>query len=182
MDADYSFDDLLSFLEHATERGLMPAATARAMAVASRQVFALLTPEERADLRHLDLEGTLRRFEIKRAKDFNPTSLKEYGRRAGKAVKLFIEWRTHPAGFSVKTRASSAGRRRSTAVSVEPLPTQAAEPSAAPAVGFAPLGSGHQTSLLIRKGHVVTLTNIPTDFTKAEAERLAQFVRLLAVE
>jgi hypothetical protein len=29
---------------------------------------------------------------------------------------------------------------------------------------------------------VVTLLNIPSDLTKAEADRLAQFIRMLAVE
>ena len=37
----YSADDLLEFLDHAGDKGLMPAATAQALAVATRNVLAI---------------------------------------------------------------------------------------------------------------------------------------------
>ena len=42
----YSVDDLLEFLDHAGDRGLMPAATAQALAVASRNVMGVLGEQE----------------------------------------------------------------------------------------------------------------------------------------
>lgn len=38
----------------------------------------------------------------------------------------------------------------------------------------------YQTAFPVRPGHVVTVSNIPLDLSAAEAERLAQFIRLLA--
>jgi len=42
--------------------------------------------------------------------------------------------------------------------------------------------ASYATTLPVRPGHRVQLSNLPTDLTAAEAERLAQFVRLLAAE
>lgn len=177
---EYSAADLQDFLAHASERGLMPAATAQALAVASRNVLGVLTDEERKDLRRLDLDAVVKRFTNKRAKEFNPSSLKEYGRRVHRAVELFRQWRDDPAGFSVKTRATSAAARKQGNQGVAPAvaATNSAgfdEPSSARTAG------SYDSAISLRPGTVVTIRNVPDDLTTAEAERLAQFVRMLAV-
>lgn len=174
----YSVDDLLEFLGHAADRGLMPATTAQALAVASRNVLGILTDAEKADLSQLDIDGVIKRFANKRAKDFNPASLKEYGRRVRRAVDLFLKWRADPSNFTIKTRASSASRKKQNGaengeqamkeVQTEPVPAQ--------------LPGAYQSSFPVRPGLVVTLINIPYDLTGAEAERLASFIKMLAVE
>ena len=40
----------------------------------------------------------------------------------------------------------------------------------------------HQLSSPVRPGGVITLTDVPVDLSAAEAERLAQFVKLLVVK
>lgn len=188
----HTVDDLLSFLEHAGERGLMPTATARALAVATRNVFAVLDEAERHDIPLRDLDGVIKRFTTRRARDFNPDSLKEYGRRVRRAAELYLQWKDDPANFTVKTRATTVSRRgdhpngRSAGA-----PPDRVDPAAAPtesaaggrpglrAAGASAPGT-YETSLPVRPGHVVTVTNVPLDLTEAEAERLAQFVRLLA--
>lgn len=174
----YSVDDLLEFLDHAGDRGLMPAATAQALAVATRNVLGILTENERADLSQLDIEAVIKRFTNKRARDFNPSSLKEYGRRVNRAVDLFLRWREDPANFEVKTRAASTPRKKDRGaengetgpkdVQAEQVPTQ--------------LAGTYQSSLPVRQGLVVTLVNVPKDLTSAEAERLANFIKMLAVD
>lgn len=177
----YSMEDLLDFLSHASERGLMPAATAQALAVATRNVLGVLGEEERADLRKTtDLAGVIKRFNNKRAKEFSPSSLKEYGRRARRAVDLFLQWREDPANFTVKTRATTAARSKERNSRPEPVPGATSEE------GYAPLATlqqgGYQSAFPIRPGRVVSIVNVPDDLTPAEAERLASFVRMLAVE
>ncbi|MHB8565089.1 MAG: hypothetical protein ACYDDA_14390, partial [Acidiferrobacteraceae bacterium] len=71
-----------------------------------------MTENEKADLSPLDLDAAIKRFTNRRAKDFNPTSLKEYGRRVRRAVELFLSWREDPASFTIKTRATGAPRKR----------------------------------------------------------------------
>lgn len=177
----YSVADLLDFLEHASDRGLMPAATATALAVATRNVLGILDEAESRDIRGLDLEAVARRFANKRARDFNPSSLKEYGRRVHKAVNLFLQWREDPANFTVKTRATVNTRKKDNFGRPEPDQSESTR-SQAPDVSVSQADRGYQSAFPIRPGTVVTVTNIPADLTPAEAERLAAFVRMLAVQ
>ena len=184
----HSLDDLLDFLSHAGERGLLPAATAQAMAVATRNVFSVLDEGERAALPFDDLEGVIRRFTNKRARDFNPASLKEYGRRVRKAVEMYLQWKADPANFTVKTRVTSTSKRKEKgggrpAAGMQPgVASDEAErgTAAAAAPSVAATASGYQTAFPVRPGHVVVVANLPHDLSSSEAERLAQFIRLLA--
>lgn len=180
MPDSHSVDDLTDFLSHAAEHGLVPAATAQALAVAARNVFSVLDDEERAALPLEDVDGIIRRFNNKRARDFNPATLKEYGRRVKRAVDVYLRWREDPANFTVKTRTARPGRKqqisnggRAEAVVVEPQPDSMDAPVLATARGY-------QTAFPVRPGQVVTVSNVPHDLSSAEAERLAQFIRLLA--
>lgn len=186
MSNEYSADALLNFLDHAADKGMMPAATAQALAVACRSMTPMLSDGERADLRGADLDAVIQRFTNKRAHDFSPGSLRDYGNRLKRAVGLFVAWRNDPASFTVKTRATKGAtkpKRPATA------PTQAGPASADPvapgatvAPPVAPMQPGsYSTSFPVRPGCVVTLTNVPGDLTSAEAERLAGFVKVLGV-
>jgi hypothetical protein len=174
----YSMDDLLEFLDHAGNRGLMPAATAQALAVASRNVLGILTEDEKADLGRLDLDAVLKRFTNKRGKDFNPSSLKEYGRRVRRAVELFGRWREDPANFTVKTREGGTSRKRQREPENGVVGTTDAQADPVPAR----IAGTYQSSLPVRAGLVVTLLNVPYDLTDAEAQRLADFVKMLAIK
>lgn len=170
----YSADDLMEFLDHAGDKGLMPVATSRALAVATRNVLAILTDAEKADLSQLDLDTAVKRFTNKRAKDFNPASLKEYGRRVRRAAELFLAWREDPANFTIKTRASRTKDKGS--ANVEPTARDVTEPVPDEVAGT------YRSSVPVRPGLVVTLVNIPNDLTRVEAERIASFVRMLALD
>lgn len=177
----YSMDDLLDFLAHAGDRGLMPAATASALAVAVRNVLVVLTDNERNDLSQLDTVAIIKRFNNKRAREFSPSSLKEYGRRLQRAVDLFNKWRDDPANFSIKTRATKMANRDTkgagTATDTRDSVATNVEMNATTTSG-----GGYSSSVPIRTDWVVTITNIPSDLTTAEAERLAKFMRMLAIE
>lgn len=187
MQNGYSVEDLLDFLSHAGERGLMPAATAQALAVATRNVFSVLDDAERSSLPLDDLDGVIKRFNNKRARDFNPSSLREYGRRVRRAVDMYQQWKNDPANFAVKTRATSPSKKsrangRAIAAPNSGQSPEIAEPVVAPISFPNPPGAaaGYQTAFPVRPGHVVVVANIPLDLSTAEAERLAQFIRLLA--
>jgi hypothetical protein len=174
----YSADDLLKFLDHAGDKGLMPAATAQALAVATRNVLGVLAEDEKADLSELDLDAAIKRFNNKRARDFNPTSLKEYGRRVRRAVELFLSWREDPANFTIKTRTTTAPRK-----------LEKGSGHGEPAAREAPteqvpdeVAGTYRSAVPVRPGLVVTLLNIPYDLTDAEAERIGGFVRMLALK
>ena len=176
----YTLDDLLEFLAHAGDRGMMPAATASALAVAVRNVFGVLSEAERNDLSRVNAVEVVKRFNNKRAKEFSSSSLKEYGRRAQRAVALFNEWREDPANFSPTTRTT----RRTVGKGTKPTADSQADDvsPASSAVGPLSVPGSFASSFPIRPDHVVTVSNVPADLTAAEAERLAKFVRMLAVD
>ena len=174
----YSMDDLLEFLDHAGNRGLIPAATAQALAVASRNILGVLSEQERADLGALDSASIIKRFNNKRAKDFNPSSLKEYGRRLNRALELFLRWREDPAGFTVKTRTSSTAKKKES-----PQAGSEAGSGWRESTASVPAAPGtYQSSIPVRPGVVITLLNIPHDLKKSEADRISAFVKMLAVD
>lgn len=173
----YSMEELLAFLDHAAERGLMPPATATALAVACRNVFSVLNDEEKQDVTRLDLDTTIRRFQNKRAKDFSPQTLGEYGRRIKRAVSMFQQWRDNPAGFRAPTRATTPSRQRKAKLESEDESSQSA-----PQVTSTPAAPGtFQTAVPIGPQRIVTLLNVPTDLTREEAKKIAAFVEMLAV-
>ncbi len=175
----YSMDDLLDFLTHAGDRGLMPASTAQALAVATRNVLGVLTPEEKTDIGALDMEAVIKRFMNKRAREFNPSSLKEYERRIHRAVDLYKNWKNDPANFSIKTRATVNGKKKNpksvddTAATGDTHGTEET-PSHAE-------GGTYRSAFPVRPGVVVTIVNIPSDLTGNEAERLSQFIKMLVI-
>jgi hypothetical protein len=116
----------------------------------------------------------------KRAKAFNPSSLKEYGRRVHRAVDLYLQWHLDPGKLSPKTRATIAARRRERGADPGDHARAVAEPKPS-ALPNAQQGRGFQSAFPIRPGTVVTLSNVPSDLTAAEADRLAQFVKMLVV-
>jgi len=189
MQNGHSVEDLLDFLSHTGERGLMPTATATALAVAVRNVFSVLDERERTNIPMDDIDGVIRRFNTKRARDFNPASLKEYGRRVKRAVDMYLKWKEDPANFSVKTRATNTTKKKDRAAAKETGPSSVRSPSdeaehtfvaASASAPQSSAGSGYQTAFPVRQGQIVTVSNIPYDLSPAEAERLADFIRLLA--
>lgn len=173
----YSVDDLLGFLDHAADKGLMPPASATALAVACRNVFGILTDQERANIAGLDRKALIRRFQNKRAKDFTPDTLKEYGRRVERAVTLFEQWRDDPANFQVPTRATAVRRKNGPAPG--PTPETEIAPTASPALPSLP--GTYQTAVPLGPDRIITLVNVPVDLTEQEALRVAAFVKMLAV-
>jgi hypothetical protein len=140
----------------------------------------VLTPKERANLLNVQSAAVIKRFNRKFADHFSAGSLKEYGRRFERALELFKQWNADPTNFSVPTRLTRRARASKTVANAAHGATGSSTAERAPDVRAGALG--FQSSFPVRPGTVVTLLNIPSDLTKAEAERLAQFVRMLAVD
>jgi hypothetical protein len=177
----FSRDDLLGFLDHVAERGLMPAATAKALAVAVRNVLGVLSDTEQEDLSALDQTGVIKRFTIKRARDFNPSSLREYGRRFERAISLYETWREDPANFSVRTRDTSSPKNKVRPSGVNGLDATLGSSDQLSLAVTGGNSGAYTSSFPIRPDWVVTVANVPTNLSTTEAERLATFIRMLAV-
>ena len=147
-------------------------------------MFEVLNAEDAEDLRRVDLDRLVNQFTNMRARDFNPSSLKEYDRRVKRAWELFSAWKSDPANFAPKTRTSAvkrAGKRvdRATPEKVGETALVNAPTSPTRSVDAFEQDGAYTSAFPIRRGHVVTISNLPSDLTIAEAERLAEFVKLL---
>lgn len=175
-----SDEGLLAFLDVAATRGSLPRATAAALTVASRRVMEVLTAKERANLLNVESAAVVKRFNRKFADHYSAGSLNEYGRRFERALELFKQWNANPTNFSVPTRLTK--RARASKAVADSAHGGTGTPPEDPAPAMQAGASSFHSSFPVRPGTVVTLLNVPSDLTKAEAERLAQFIRMLAVE
>lgn len=100
--------------------------------------------------------------------------------RTQRAMELYEQWRSDPSNFSVRTRVTGAAQRARNWWGAQGPTSVATEPDPGESLPVA-LSGGYSSSIPIRPDWVVTVANVPTDLTPDEAERLAKFVRMLAV-
>lgn len=189
MNKDYSLDALNKFLEYTIDKGILKAETAKSRRVASNKILEKLGPEERADLRLVNLDVEADRFANRQGGDYLPASLQVYKSRARSALTDFFAYVDNPMTFK------PAGASRAVAKANGGTPKKAsggagqAAPqngvTAAPQLPVAPAPSVETHDHLvfpipIRPGLVVKLMHIPADLSTGEAEKIAQVVRALA--
>ncbi len=103
------------FIEHwkwAADKGLMNRNTAGAVRAAASQVLGALGDPAEIDIRKLDVEDALRRFENLKRKEFTPDSLRTYKSRFRQAVASYLSYLDDPGGWRPRARTSAATRVR----------------------------------------------------------------------
>lgn len=190
MNKDYSLDALNKFLDYILDKGLLKPETAKSRKVAVNKILVKLSPEEQGDLRQVNLDDQANRFANLNGADYLPTSMQVYKSRVKSALSDFFLYVDNPMTFrpSAASRAvskpSGGGPKRAASntsgAAVAPSPGGLNEDQRPPAA--TPL-SAHDHLVFpipIRPGLVVKLTNIPSDLTAGEAEKIAQVVKALA--
>ncbi|MEK7953552.1 hypothetical protein [Luteolibacter soli] len=177
-----------ALLEHwtwAASKGLMNSATAASLKSASAKVIGILDDWETSDVRKIDTEDLILRFQNLHARDFTPSSLETYASRFRKAVQLFNDYVSNPAGWRVSGRPKKAKAkeeiRKNGGTSGTDLP-QSSPPGNG--VDDKPLhGETHLISypFPLRRGLTVKLS-LPEDLTSIEAKRLGAFLMTLSSE
>jgi hypothetical protein len=176
--ADGSARDFVDHWDWAASKGLMPKATAGALRIAASRILQIEGETwESVDVRELDVESLLGRFENLAKKEFAPGSLSTYQSRFRKALQLYLSYLKDPSAYRPPTR----GVRRSTADGRRAAPRAAAE--AGPDVERDLPGYTDMVKypFPIRNG-VIAQLSLPVDLQKGEAKRLAAFLDSLAVE
>lgn len=177
-----------ALLEHwtwAAGKGLMNSATAASLKSSCAKVIGVLDDWESTDVRKIDVEDLVLRFQNLHAREFTPSSLETYASRFRKAVQLFNEYVANPAGWRVsgrpkKARSKEDARKNGTSNGSEtPTPVVSAQTEdEKPA---------HTETHLIsypfplRRGLTVKLS-LPEDLTSIEAKRLSAFLMTLSSE
>lgn len=180
---------LVEFLEWAGSKGEMAPATAAARASAVRQILANEAEDLGAvDVRTLDVEAVLDRFETKNRTKFSPGSLDTYRSRFRQSVVMYLAWLQRDPDWKNAGRVQPAPRHRSQAKARQPArsssrarPTEStsagelAQPEPATSNGMVVYDLPLRPDLLVR-------LNLPVDLTTRDADRISAFVRSLAFD
>lgn len=178
---DYSRESLLLFLDYLGDKGHQNKNTVFAKKAAANNMLAILDGSEAGDLRNIDLDAVATRFNNLKGSKYTPESLQVYKSRTSKALEEFFRYKENPANFK---SALPAGKPKSKSATAErgaarpPSITQSDK-------GVHDMGSGARTSTLnvpvaLRPGCIIQLNGIPTDLSKAEAQKIANIVVAMA--
>jgi hypothetical protein len=178
---------LQDFLAWAGRTGEMNPTTADAWAVACRRVLALEDDPERVDLRSVDVDTLLGRFENLNRTKFTSSSMKTYQSRFRAAVTAYLAWLANepwkPAQRSTR-RKSDSGNGSGAASSLSGAPKQppstseaGAVPAKQPAHESAPRLVSYQVPL---RPDLMISISLPVDLNEADAARISAFVSSLA--
>jgi hypothetical protein len=174
-DKDYSQTAFLKFLREGAVTGLTNPATARSRKLAAENLLIQLKPDERSDLRLLDVDELCSRFHKIQGSTIRPENLQVYNDRLCGALKDFIAWTSDPAGF----KSVEGEKPEAVVVAARDTPGQA---QAREELALNPPRSPHDIfPVPIREDLVVYLQNIPLDLSPAEARKIAAVVHALAL-
>lgn len=188
---------VIEFINFAIAKGHLKGSTGASIKSAVKEVLSAVEGEdkwENVNVLELDLDDVQRRFDTLRAMKFTQGSLKTYKQRFVRGVTMFIDFREDPGGWqpAIKTRNRRLGNRPTSAS--ESANQEAAtgnrggggsyadarERSTAPA---RPRSGGGMIPypFPLRPG-VLASIELPDDLSSREAERLASFIKSLAVD
>jgi len=180
MATDYSKGALMKFLDTMTAKGLMNANTAGGMKAACSKILDDLADGD--DVRGVDVNTAVIRYNNRSPGALSPNSLAEYQRRVTRAIADFVSWSGNPAGFRPKGRGAPAKSGKK-AESGADLPAPAPRPATPTAAGGngTPASAGLPLSYPLRPDFLAQVV-IPRDLTADEARRLGAFLLTLAVD
>ena len=165
-----------AFLEHwnwAAAKGVMNRNTAAGMRSACTQVLSAQDDWENLDIKTLDVDNALVRFQNLKKKDFKPTVLETYKRRFRLAVTQYLEYLQDPGGWRPRQNDRAAAER--------------SDPAERPRRDDAGGRRDHILSGLVdypfplRDGLDARLS-LPRDLKVSEVRRLHAFMSTLAVD
>lgn len=191
---------LMKFLDWAIEKGYLKASTGQGIKTSVKDVLTHTEGAEtwqQVDLRSLDVEDTLSRYEVKRATNFSTGSLNTYKTRFRRAVGMFADFRDDPSNWkppytsrpTTRSNAAETGTSESAVsrkkVAIYTEPAESNFDQAAMSVGL-PSGGGKASPLItypfpLRDGVVISV-NLPPDLTGTEAARLSRFIESLSID
>lgn len=158
----------------AADKGVMNKNTAAGLRAACTQVLSALDDWESLDIKGLDVEETLVRFQNLKKKDFKPAVLETYKRRFRQAVASYLAYLDDPAGWKPRMveRATSSEKGNGANRASEAARATRHEMPQAGLVEY---------PFPLREGQIARLI-LPRDLKMSEVKRLSAFMSTLAVD
>lgn len=185
MSSKRSKDELLVFLDYMGQKGFIPKATANARKASVKQVLAELSDLEASDVTQLDIDDVMTKFAHLRGKDYSQGSVATYKSRLQSSLEDFKRYLENPMGFRA-TKPSKEGNR----VKATKLKTRTSLQNASPLTSAVKESQGDSPMpnelvnilpIPLRSDLTIHVRGLPFDLTKAEAERIANVVKAMAV-
>jgi hypothetical protein len=173
----YTVESLLQFLKYAGMEGLVNPASARSRRNAVEQLAAELTPEERADLRRLDVSDLASRFHKLEESSIRMEALELYADRFRRALTDFLAWNENPASFD------TVGGERLRAIPRGSGGRSGIEPEQEVAERIALESTDNPSNIVpvpLDDNRTVHVAGLPLDLTEDEAEKICRVVRAYA--
>lgn len=171
--------DFVGFWSWAVGKGLMNSNTARALGAAVKQVMMIEDNWESKEISTtFNADEILARFKNLKAKNFKPESLLAYDRRFRQALSLFLKYQEDPANW--KPEEMITKRIRSKGEVPNDFPGKPND--VVPKTPEPPPTSGVMDYPFPLRENCIARVRIPTDIKMTEVERLAAFLRALAID
>jgi hypothetical protein len=186
----YTYDGLKEFLLYLSEKGLLNSNTAGGIRTAVDKVLSALDENERQNLKGMDAAEAVQRFVNKNPKALSPESIGVYRSRLQKALDMLDRFNTNPSAFKVSAfpkQREVDGSSRPASPKKPQKPnmlsgsTNVQSPHAGNSAEVAERVGSHTLTFPLRSDFLAQFV-IPKNLTKREAERLAAYLALLAVE
>lgn len=183
MSPDFSKLALMKFLDTVVAKGLMNANTAAGLKAACSRILDDIADAD--DVRGVDVNTAVVRYNNRNPGALAPNSLAEYQRRVSRAILEFVRWVEDPAGFKPRARGATGNNGRKGKLTRSPddsvgatrheIPTPVAHATPAPTSTGLPL------SYPLRPDFLAQVV-IPRDLSADEARRLGAFLLTLAAD
>ncbi len=170
---------LLDFWNWAARKGLVPVSVANDLRAASKEVLGVEDNWVAIDIKNLDVDYLMVRFDNLRKSAFKPQSLSAYKSRFRKARKLYLSYLDNPSGWHYPAPSSRrrSGEARSTSVVREGIMSPQSTKPVNAALPELPAGF-QRLEFPVRPGLTAKL-ELPLDLTKDEAGRLAAYLQII---
>jgi hypothetical protein len=182
MSTGYAKQDVLNFLDYLSNKGLMNKDTVAARRAAVNTLLSILSDEESANLRGLDLDMLLQRFVNLKGSGFKPESVRVYKSRLGAVLADFERYKSDPLKYKPNHTARDRTQRSQNGDTAKETSRQTAAP--APPAGTASANDDEiqaiEFPIPIRKGVIVKVTGIPSDLTPEEATKIGNVILALS--
>lgn len=185
MDGRKSRAALLEFLDYLARKGLMNKTTASARKAAVNNVLGILDDDEAADISNVNLDDVMRRFHNLNGMNYTADSLTTYKSRVRSAIEDFLNYIENPmafrpsiggAGRKTQERTRAADSKGSKDSGIQRVQTPGTDLRPPPPVASLIL------PIPIRADLTVYVQGLPYDLTQAEALKIANVIRAMAIE
>lgn len=178
--SEKSLGAMLEFLDWTAEKGLMAKNTVSGRKAAVSNVLGILDPEEQSDVTAVDLDSVMARFVNLHGKKYNTSSLNVYKSRTNAAINDFTAYLADPLAF--KPQSSKSEKPAGKAIRKKTPSPLASEDLGQLPVPTATVTSVNVFPIQIRENLIVRIHGLPFDLTEAEAERIANVVKAMAMK